>query len=79
MTFLLFLASLAVLEYLVGNGKSPARPLKTADIKPVGGKDVISAETATADLMALSQALSGPGRVAAPQTEKAPQEVSHGG
>lgn len=80
MTFLLFLASVAVLEYLLKDVRMPSGKLQpAADIEPLGGEHEISHQTATADLMALSQALGMQKPVVAPDAQAAPKEVSHGG
>lgn len=78
MTFLLFLASVAVLEYLLKDVKTPAGNLQPADHEPLGGEHEISHQTATSDLMALSQALGMQKPVAAPDAQPAPKEVAHG-
>jgi hypothetical protein len=75
MTFLLFLASVAVLEYLLKDVKTPAGNLQPADL---GGEHEISHQTATSDLMALSQALGMQKPIAAPDAQPAPKEVAHG-
>ena len=65
MTFLLFLASVAVLEYLVSGSRRPDRS-KAVEAK----HDVtVSNETLTADLLALGQALGVQNAVAEAEKE----------
>ena len=54
MTFLLFLASVAVLEYLVSGTRRPGSRSKSVEAKH---EVAVSNETLTADLLALGQAL----------------------
>lgn len=74
MTFLLFLASLAVMEYLV------RKPRKKPDDNPkaAGGKGVNTQSpkrvaTLTPGLLALGQALEAQGRGLVPGVEQVPQ------
>lgn len=58
MTFLLFLASLAVLEYLVrGTGQASRPEVKCPDIKAAIDDYSVETETPVADLLALGNAL----------------------
>ena len=72
MTFLLFLASVIVLEYLVGGNK-----IKDAHTKQVTGQvtgeEPITNETSMADLLALGQALGTESRAKTLDSEQTPK------
>ena len=59
MTFLLFLASVVVLEYLLRDGRQKSGgPPESHEITHMAGEDgLVSNETSTADLLCLGQAL----------------------
>jgi len=78
MTFLLFLASIAVLEYLVGStgrkSQNECAPSGTrATVEPVP----LANETPTADLLALGRALGCVGKAA--DSEPVPNEIGVAG
>ena len=75
MTFLLFLASVAVLEYLVRDVRTPADRLHAPEIPSLKGDEAISNETAASDLLALSQALGSAARPQTVELEKASKEA----
>lgn len=78
MTFLLFLASVAVLEYLVRGHKqksgigAKAEPTRLGDAIDPGP---VSTETATSDLLALSHALNAQRRGKPADFERVPDAV----
>ena len=74
MTFLLFLASLAVMEYLLSRpakkpGDSPQSPASGRDT----ARDTASPATSMPGLLALGQALDAHGRVEPTQIERVPE------
>jgi hypothetical protein len=73
-TFLLFLASLAVMEYLVRKPrKKPGDNPKGADRRDATAGSPTPAATSTPSLLALGRALEAQGRGKAPDRERAPQ------
>jgi len=74
MTFLLFLASLAVMEYLLS--RSAKKPEDRPQV-PASGRDTTpepaSAATSMPGLLALGQALDAQGRVEDPTIEQVPE------
>ncbi len=71
MTFLLFLASLAVMEYLVHKTrKKPVDNPKAAASERAAGRDPMPAETSMPGLLALGEALEARGRGEAPGVEQ---------
>jgi hypothetical protein len=74
MTFLLFLASLAVMEYLVRKPrKKPGDNPKSAASRSDTTQDPVSAATSMSGLLALGQALEAQGRGEVPGVEQVPQ------
>ncbi|HEY1220597.1 MAG: hypothetical protein ABSE42_08430 [Bryobacteraceae bacterium] len=74
MTFLLFLASLAVMEYLVRKPrKKPDGDPKTTDCSGAATQYPVSEVTSMPGLLALGQALDEQGRGQAPGVEQVPQ------
>jgi hypothetical protein len=73
MTFLLFLASVIVLEYLVGGATTPGNKIKDAHTKQVTGEEPITNDTSMADLLALGQALGTEGRSETLDSEQTPK------
>lgn len=72
-TFLLFLASLALMEYLVRKPrKKPDDNPKAADSRGVTAERPTPAAISTPGLLALGQALEAQGRGKAPDGEQAP-------
>jgi hypothetical protein len=73
-TFLLFLASLAVMEYLVRKPrKKPDDNPKAAASKSDTTQDTVTAATSMPGLLALGRALEAQGRGKAPGVEQVPQ------
>lgn len=74
MTFLLFLASLAVMEYLVRKPrKKPDANTKTTARTDAGSRNPTPLATPMPGLLALGQALEAQGQGETPGTEKVPQ------
>ena len=74
MTLLLFLASLAVMEFLVGKLRHRQDDRRKADeTRGSTAGRLRQAETSTAGLLALGQALEAHGQGEAPEGEPAPQ------
>ena len=74
MTFLLFLASLAVMEYLVRKPrKKPHDSPEAAEGRDGTAERPMPAATSTPGLLALGQALEAQGRGKAPDGETVPQ------
>ena len=70
MTFLLFLASLAVMEYLLSKpGKKPDESPKTGVSGTDTTPDAVSAATSMPGLLALGQALNAQGLIEDPEIE----------
>ena len=76
MTFLLFLGSLVVLEYLLSRQKAGGAPESQA-IKNIAGYDDLGAnETSTADLLSLGKALHAQKVEAAVKVETAARDTA---
>ena len=76
-TFLLFLASIAVLEYLVGSSRQESGNRPKPDDSRTGVQDEpITHETSTSDLLSLSQALSSQSRDKVADSETVQLEAS---
>ena len=76
MTFLLFLASVAVLEYLLRDTRQKSNVAPQAlEVKNVAGYDPpVSAESSTSDLLSLGRALGSANPVKAVDSEKVTKE-----
>jgi len=73
-TFLLFLASLALMEYLVRKPrKKPDDSPKATDSKGTTAQSPMAATTSTPGLLALGQALEAQGRGKTPDRQQLPQ------
>lgn len=81
MTFLLFLASIALLEYLVRDtgqkSGDSAKPHSTGLVQVIEPESP-AADTATSDLLALGQALNMQEQVQAPDSERVTSPIETG-